>query len=78
MDKSYYGVKTMDKVTTLNILTDFLRAIPRDKYALSKAYLFGSYARNNQHEESDIDLALVICKFQLKSIPVFQLGKNTT
>jgi len=60
MDKSYYGVKTMDKVTTLNILTDFLRAIPRDKYALSKAYLFGSYARNNQHEESDIDLALVI------------------
>ena len=50
----------MDKVTTLNILAEFLKAIPRDKYILSKAYLFGSYARNNQHDESDIDLALVI------------------
>ena len=50
----------MDKVTTLTILTDFLKAIPRDKFNLSKAYLFGSYARNNQHEESDIDLAIVI------------------
>jgi len=50
----------MDKVTTLNILIAFLKAIPKEKYDLSKAYLFGSYARNNQHEESDIDLALVI------------------
>ena len=50
----------MDKVTTLTILTAFLKAIPRDKFNLSKAYLFGSYARNNQHEESDIDLAVII------------------
>jgi len=50
----------MDKVTTINILTAFLKAIPRDKFTLSKAYLFGSYARNNQHEDSDIDLAIVI------------------
>lgn len=44
----------------MNILSAYLKAVPRDKYDLSKAYLFGSYARNNQHEESDIDLALVI------------------
>ena len=50
----------MDKVATINILTSFLKAIPRDRFTLSKAYLFGSYARNNQHEESDIDLAIVI------------------
>ena len=50
----------MDKVSTINILTSFLKAIPRDRFTLSKAYLFGSYARNNQHEESDIDLAIVI------------------
>jgi predicted nucleotidyltransferase len=50
----------MDKVATINILTAFLKAIPRDKFTLSKAYLFGSYARNTQHEESDIDLAVVI------------------
>jgi predicted nucleotidyltransferase len=50
----------MDKRSTITIITDYLKAIPSDKYELSKAYLFGSYARNNQHEESDIDLALVI------------------
>jgi len=50
----------MDKISTINILTAYLKAIPKDRFDLSKAYLFGSYARNNQHEESDIDLALVI------------------
>jgi predicted nucleotidyltransferase len=50
----------MDKRSIINIIINYLKAIPRDKYELSKAYLFGSYARNNQHEESDIDLALVI------------------
>ncbi len=50
----------MDKSAIINIITAYLKAIPRDKYELSKAYLFGSFARNNQHEESDIDLALVI------------------
>jgi len=50
----------MDKNTALNILTAYLKAIPKDKFDLSKAYLFGSYARNIQHEESDIDLALII------------------
>lgn len=50
----------MDKVSTIKVLQDYLKAIPRDRFDLSKAYLFGSYARNNQHENSDIDLALVI------------------
>jgi predicted nucleotidyltransferase len=50
----------MDKISTIKILTVYLKAIPRDRFDLSKAYLFGSYARDKQHEESDIDLALVI------------------
>jgi uncharacterized protein len=50
----------MDKISTINVLVDYLRAIPRDRFDLSKAFLFGSYARDRQHEESDIDLALVI------------------
>ena len=60
LDKSHFRITSMDKVATINILTSFLKAIPRDRFTLSKAYLFGSYARNNQHEESDIDLAIVI------------------
>ena len=50
----------MDKITTINLLTEYLKAVPKDKYQLSKAFLFGSYARDNQHEDSDIDLAIVI------------------
>jgi len=50
----------MDKIAALNIVTAYLRAIPQDKYALSKAFLFGSYARDKQREESDIDLAIVL------------------
>ena len=49
----------MDKSTTISVLTAYLKAIPKDRFDLSKAYLFGSFAKNNQHEESDIDLALV-------------------
>jgi uncharacterized protein len=50
----------MDKIAAVNIVTAYLRAIPREKYALTKAFLFGSYARNRRQEESDIDLAIVL------------------
>lgn len=50
----------MDKISIINIVSEYLKAIPRDRFDLSRAYLFGSYARDNQHEDSDIDLALVI------------------
>lgn len=49
----------MDKISTINLLTEYLKAVPKDKYQLSKAFLFGSYARDKQHEDSDIDLAIV-------------------
>jgi len=50
----------MDKISTINLLIEYLKAVPKDKCQLSKAFLFGSYARDNQHEDSDIDLAIVI------------------
>ena len=37
----------------------YISQIPND-IKLKKAYLFGSYARGNEREESDIDIALVI------------------
>jgi predicted nucleotidyltransferase len=33
--------------------------VVNEKYALDKAYLFGSYARGTANEDSDIDIALV-------------------
>ncbi|MBM3403554.1 MAG: nucleotidyltransferase domain-containing protein [Bacteroidetes bacterium] len=50
----------MDKISTINLLIEYLKAVPKEKYHLSRAFLFGSYARDNQHEDSDIDLAIVI------------------
>ncbi|MBM2814069.1 MAG: nucleotidyltransferase [Ignavibacteria bacterium] len=43
----------------LKIVNEYLRSLPLDKYRLSKAYLFGSYTKNNFTEHSDIDVALI-------------------
>jgi len=43
----------------IKVVKEFVRAIEAEGISLNKAILFGSYARNCQHEWSDIDLALV-------------------
>lgn len=37
----------------------FLKAIPKE-LGVKKAYLFGSCAKGNEREESDIDIAIVV------------------
>jgi uncharacterized protein len=37
----------------------FLTTIPKE-LGVKKAYLFGSYAKGNEREESDIDIAIVV------------------
>lgn len=37
----------------------YVSQIP-DELGLKKVYLFGSYAKGNEHKESDIDIALVL------------------
>ena len=39
----------------------YIKAIP-ESMELKKAYLFGSYAKGNEHTDSDIDIAIVIGK----------------
>lgn len=48
----------MDKREVLNIAQCYIRAI-KAKYNLKKALLFGSFARNTNNDDSDIDIALV-------------------
>ncbi len=48
----------MDKRTTQSV-NNFLTAVAQ-RFDLTAAYLFGSYAKGKQGEDSDIDLALVI------------------
>ena len=39
----------------------YIQCIP-ESIEIKKAYLFGSYAKGNQHNDNDIDIALVIGK----------------
>ena len=49
----------MDKKTALKLAEKFAEEV-RNKYDLSKIFLFGSYTRGNYHPESDIDIAVLI------------------
>ncbi len=51
-------IEVMDKRTNKSI-SDYIAAIAKNDKRLVKAYLFGSYAKEIDNEESDIDLALV-------------------
>ena len=52
-------IEVMDKRTN-NRISEFIAALAKKDKQLVKAFLFGSYAKELDNEESDIDLALVI------------------
>lgn len=43
----------------IETVNQYIMIIPKD-LGLKKAYLFGSFAKGNEKEESDIDIALVL------------------
>jgi uncharacterized protein len=43
----------------IDTVKQFIMIIPKD-FGVKKAYLFGSFAKGNEKEESDIDIALVL------------------
>ncbi|WP_339703976.1 nucleotidyltransferase domain-containing protein [Algoriphagus aquimarinus] len=43
----------------INILNKYIESIP-EKFGLRSAFLFGSYSKGSQKEESDLDIALVL------------------
>lgn len=49
----------MDKKTD-NIIRQFISTVANQTPGFVTAYLFGSFATNNQRPESDIDIALII------------------
>jgi predicted nucleotidyltransferase len=48
----------MDKNAALKIAERYIKII-RSKYQVETAYMFGSYAKGTNHNDSDIDLAIV-------------------
>lgn len=48
----------MDKSEAVRIVQRYLRIVS-GKYQIENAIIFGSYAKGNQHHDSDIDLAII-------------------
>jgi predicted nucleotidyltransferase len=53
----------LTKQAAIEIVQDFVKRIHVKGFPLKKAILFGSYARNERRQWSDIDLALVADEF---------------
>ncbi|MEE9432477.1 MAG: nucleotidyltransferase domain-containing protein [Melioribacteraceae bacterium] len=49
----------MDKRTN-KIISDYISSVAKQNSQLTKAYLFGSYAKQTDRLDSDIDIALII------------------
>ena len=54
-----------DKTTAINIAKEFVEACSKNGLPVFSAWLFGSYAKGDQREYSDIDVALVSDAFTL-------------
>ncbi|MBI5217464.1 MAG: nucleotidyltransferase domain-containing protein [Bacteroidia bacterium] len=51
----------MDKETVFGIAEKYLYFLTNEKkYDIKKAYIFGSYAKGIAHDESDIDIAVIL------------------
>ena len=53
----------MVKETVLEIIRNYLQAVNQAEIRSSQVVLFGSWARNEAHEESDIDLVVIAPEF---------------
>ena len=53
----------MDKIAVLNMLKVF-KSVLEKKIIVNKMILFGSFAKNTQREDSDVDVAVVSKDFE--------------
>jgi len=50
----------MDKIDAIRISKGYLKRLQNSDFGFAEAWLFGSFAKGNQHDNSDIDLAIVL------------------
>jgi predicted nucleotidyltransferase len=58
----------VNKSAAINLAKQFIEHCKNNGLSIRAAWLFGSYARGNQREESDIDLALISDSFTVNFI----------
>ena len=51
--------KIIDKKAS-DLIDNFVDALKIENYNIKYVYLFGSYAKKNNHENSDIDIAVIL------------------
>lgn len=54
----------MRKISALSITKRYLDALAKEGLPVQKVYLYGSYASDTAHEDSDIDIAVVCVPFK--------------
>ncbi len=67
----------MDKKYAINISKKFSNAV-KNLFPVEKIILFGSYARGTNHKWSDIDLAVVVKKFDFDFFDAYRKLGNVT
>ena len=55
----------MDKINAIRLIRNYLEKVKQNRINVLDAWLFGSYAKGNYHDNSDIDLALVLSEDSL-------------
>jgi predicted nucleotidyltransferase len=60
MDNQNKRMSIMDQTDALAISRKYLLRLKETNLNFSNAWLFGSFAKGNQHEDSDIDIAIVM------------------
>lgn len=54
----------MDKISACVVAKKYIDYLKDNNYKIEKAFLFGSFAKNTNHNDSDIDLALIFDKLE--------------
>lgn len=49
----------MSRTQAKKIVKNYVKKLEASNYPVSEAYLFGSYAKNQAHKDSDIDVAII-------------------
>ena len=60
MDNTNQRMSNMDQTNALAISRNYLQRLKEMNFNFSDAWLFGSYAKGDQHKDSDIDIAIVM------------------
>jgi predicted nucleotidyltransferase len=60
MVKRNQETQRLDQKSAIELARKFLDYLKSNNIHVQQAYIFGSYAKDNYHKDSDIDLAIVL------------------